>query len=252
MKFDLSAAWNDAMHLLRTNFALLVPIAGIFFFLPTLIFTLSVTEMAEPAANSSATQTLSLLLEYFQSLAPYFFLISIFAIAGNLTMLKLFLGGRDESVGSALKAALILFLPAIIAQFLGSIIMFFGFMLLIVPGLYLSGRLALMSAVIAGENEKNPINAISRSWNLTENNGWWVFLYILIIGLVGAIIQAIISGITGVILGFALSVDIAFTITSAIDAVLSAIVTTVTVCATASIYRQFTGPKQQDYNEVFD
>lgn len=63
-----------------------------------------------------------------------------------------------------------------------SIIILLGFVLLIVPGLYLAGRL-MFACYISVDEKKNAIDSIRDSWFLTKNNGWRIFWKGFVIGL---------------------------------------------------------------------
>ncbi len=252
MKFDLSAAWNDSLHLLRQNSQLLVPLVGIFLFLPALAFALSLPAMAEPPATATSQQVLALMMSYFRDLAPYFFLMGLISLFGNLTILRLFLGDRQSSVGDALKTALVLFLPAIVAQLLSSVTVGIGFMLFIIPGLYLLGRLSVTIAVIAGERQANPITALKRSWEITRDNGWRIVMFIVVIAIVGWLIQAILSGITGLVAALATTPDVALVIVGTLDSLLGALLSAIMICVTAAIYRQLAGHARREIDTVFE
>jgi len=151
MKFDMMAAWDDSIYLLRTNRQILIPIVGLFVFLPTLVMALWIPPMAEPTGTTPA-EIMAEFSDYFLPILPHLMLFGIVSAFGNLVILRLFLGNDNIAVSGAIKAALILFIPVIIAQYMTSFLTMAGFLLLIAPGLYLTGRLSLVIAVIAGEN----------------------------------------------------------------------------------------------------
>jgi len=66
--------------------------------------------------------------------------------------------------------------------FLSMIIMGVGFVFLIVPGLYLSGRLAFVTYLALDKNQ-NAILSIKESWNMTKGCGWKIFGKAFVIGL---------------------------------------------------------------------
>lgn len=89
----------------------------------------------------------------------------------------------------------------IVIQILTGLILGFGFVLLIIPGLYLVGRLALVSPAVADQGLYNPLDAIGTSWNLTRDNGWSIFLFLflvmLVVGITVGIVTLAVSAIVG-------------------------------------------------------
>src|SRR5262245_42341566 len=86
-------------------------------------------------------------------------------------------------------------LPALIAAgIVAAIGVALGLVLLIVPGLYLLTRWALIPAVIVIE-KLGAGDAFNRSWQLTRGYGWSVFGSLLVAFLLYAIAQAILTAV---------------------------------------------------------
>jgi hypothetical protein len=70
--------------------------------------------------------------------------------------------------------------PALLAtSFLTSIIIALGLIAFIIPGIYLTFKL-ILSPVSAVVEDKSPVDAIKRSWNITFGNWWYMFaLFVL-------------------------------------------------------------------------
>ena len=69
-----------------------------------------------------------------------------------------------------------LFLHAILASLVAGVLIFIGFLLLIIPGIYLSLAFApLMYLVI--DQKLGPVDAVQRCWELTKGNRGWLFLF---------------------------------------------------------------------------
>ena len=251
MKFDLSAAWSITVALLRRHQALVIPIAGVFLFLPTLIFSLSIEPMQEVTSNDGM-EVLRRLYEYYLTIMPGALLVGIIALIGNLAITVLFLDEHGISVGEALKLSLVLFIPALVAMIITNIIVGAGLILLIVPGLYLLGRLAILNAVIVGENIKNPLTAVSRTWEMTKGNGWRIFLFFAIVIVIGAIIEAIISGLLNFVFALTLSADLAVTVSAFVSAFLGAVLSVVLLALYAATYLQLKGPTTSALDRTFE
>ncbi len=70
--------------------------------------------------------------------------------------------------------------PALLATtFLTSIIIALGFIAFIIPGIYLLFKL-ILSPVSSVVEDKSPIDAIKRSWNITFGN-WWHLLALFVL-----------------------------------------------------------------------
>jgi hypothetical protein len=118
-------------------------------------------------------------------------------------------------------------LPAlIIAGLLAGLGIAVGLILLIVPGLYLLTRWALIIPVIVLEKRRAG-EAFGRSHELVKGHGWTVFGILVIVFLLAAIVGGIISGILGAILNDFLGFWLGNTIANAIVTPFVAIALTV-------------------------
>ncbi len=70
-----------------------------------------------------------------------------------------------------------------------SVIVSIGLVAFIVPGIYLLIRL-FASPASAVLDKKNPIDALSRSWHMTQGHGWEIFITVLMVGIVLFLISA--------------------------------------------------------------
>ncbi len=87
---------------------------------------------------------------------------------------------------------------AVVAYFLVALIIVVGFILLIVPGIFLACKLAFVPYLVV-DKKMDGIQAISTSWKMTKGYGWQVFLLgllaipIFIAGFICLFIGVIIS-----------------------------------------------------------
>lgn len=88
-------------------------------------------------------------------------------------------GRRDSSVGDLMRFALPVLWPLLGAGILAGIGIGFGFVLLVVPGLYLATIWAVIAPVIVIER-RSIFDAFGRSRRLVKDNGWPVFWTILV------------------------------------------------------------------------
>jgi hypothetical protein len=115
-------------------------------------------------------------------------------------------GRRDSSVGELVSSATPFIGSLIVFSFLSGIGIVIGFILLIIPGLYLMTIWSVGAPAIVVER-KSGLEAFSRSHELVKGQGWdvffvivCVFLIILASGIVAAAIGAAIGGVIGAII----------------------------------------------------
>ena len=80
------------------------------------------------------------------------------------------------------------------------IIVAFGMILLIIPGIWLAVKLSMEFPVVVFER-KNAFSAIGRSWSLTKGNFWRALGTLLVVLLITFIAQLVFGGVVGGILG---------------------------------------------------
>jgi len=202
MKLNYMQCWNGAMSLLVANKEAILAIAGVFIFLPTLLFS----QFVVPPIFNGDEDGNTMLAIY----SAYFSENSLSIIASNLVMsfgsLAVYCAlapSRNNTVAEDLVAALKLFLIYLLANLAIAFIVLPGFLLFIIPGLYLTARLILVPIVIVDQWERNPIEALKKSWSSTRHNGFSILLFILIIAVVGMITVGVLGAVTGVIAGLA-------------------------------------------------
>ncbi len=117
-------------------------------------------------------------------------------------------GRRDYSIGSLFSSVTPVLAPLIGAGILAGIGIAIGFLLLIVPGLFLLTIWAVIAPVIVLERA-GVFDSFGRSRQLVKGHGWQVFgviiVLLLIFFVIRLIISAIIAGIADTYVGFALA-----------------------------------------------
>ena len=236
VKFDMGAAWDDTQQLLKSHSALIATIAGVFFFLPALAFAWFGPAPIEPPANADLNQVMESFRANFRQMIPGQIVVGLFAIIGSAGILRLWLSRTGTSVGEALTFAVTFFPTMVAIQILCGFAIGIGAILLILPGLYLIGRLALVTPAVADRSIYNPFEAIRTSWELTRNNGWAIFFFLFLVGLViviaGLIIGGLVSAIAGSEPGFGRMLG------GFVEAAFGAIGSLVSTAIAAATYRQ--------------
>jgi hypothetical protein len=155
--------WADARHLLRREAPLLLPVAGLFLFLPQLMLARVMAGVPQPAAGMEPAE----LLAMFIAAASM-----VLALIGQTVLLQLLLGGpggRSVTVGGALQSAAPLVVAALAATMMQGLAIVGGFLLLVLPGIYLMARLSLVLPALVAERSQ-PTEAVVHSWKLTEGH----------------------------------------------------------------------------------
>ncbi len=240
MKFDLSAAWNDTIALFNEHKQLLLPLVGVFYFLPEVLSALLITQ-PDQGEYETFEQVIAGLSETFSENWSLMLVMGLITTVGSLAILWLVTGEKGRSVGDAIKVGLVALIPAFLASLLTSVAMGIGFALLIIPGLYLLGRFSVVATSIVAEDIRNPLTAIGRSWELTKGNGWRITLFLIIVAIVGFVLLLLAELIFGGVLNMVLSGEVATTALAFVSAFFSAIFTTIFVLMAAAIYRQISG-----------
>lgn len=180
--------------LLRGDRVLLLPVAGLFYFLPSLALLLMLPDGPVAGANGDAA-ALERLTAYARENAAPILAANVVQLAGAAILFALFAAPGRPTLGEAIGVAARRFIP-----FAGATILCWAAMtlgaLLIVPALYLIGRLFLVGAVAVGEG-RGPIASIVRSVELTDRRGWWCFAAAAVPFFAGQVIVSIAGGFDG-------------------------------------------------------
>jgi hypothetical protein len=234
MKFSYSEVWNDTVALLRANGAIVVALAGVFLFLPNL----AMSHFLPPPTTERPDEVLQLWIEYLNANWHWLLLGRLVTMAGTIALLLLFLDPRGRSVGALIVAAIMILPFFFITGVLMQIMIVVGLILLIVPGLYLIGRLLLVAPALVAENIRNPIAAISRSFDLTRGNGWAVLGLFLLVAVAGLVIVAVIGLLLGILFIAVAGHDFGVLLTQIVQAIGQAAFGAVVTALVAALYRQ--------------
>ncbi|MEA2641221.1 MAG: hypothetical protein QOF51_2615 [Chloroflexota bacterium] len=122
-------------------------------------------------------------------IAGLFFLITVvIGTVVGLGWMKITLrlvDGQPTSIGDLFNSWN-LFLSFFIASIVVGIVVELGYLLLFVPGIFLSVRLAFFGYAIVDQGV-GPFEAVQRSWDLTRGRFWSIFLLEIVLFLINAI-----------------------------------------------------------------
>lgn len=272
MKFDMSAAWRDATAMMQGNREVLLIVAGIFFFLPSLISGLVMPDMQDILVDMENPEAMQArLLAVYTSYGWLFLLTLLAQLVGYLSLLGLLRDDAKPTVGEALKGGLIGLLPAIGTYLAFSIGVAIAFTALIalatltgVPAIaavvgllafvgliYLMVKVSLSLPVIAIDKVLNPLKVLARSWKLTKGNSVRLFLFYLLIWIVYFVV-AIVLGLVLAAVAFVVGATIFTMLNAVLSGLISAGVSIVFVSVLAAIHRQLAGPSAAAVSQTFD
>jgi hypothetical protein len=194
MKLSYSAAWQETLALLRAHGSTIAALAGVFLFLPALLIG---HFLPRPEADDMA-RLIVLMREYMTENWPWLLLETLVNMVGVLAILRLAFPRGNPTVAGVIAAAAALLPFYFLANLLTGLMIGLGFVLLIAPGIYLIGRLAVFGAVMVAEERRNPIDAIRRSFELTRGNGWAVAGLVIIVAVAGVVAMGAANAILGI------------------------------------------------------
>jgi hypothetical protein len=238
MRFSYSQVWNETVDLLRSNAAIVLAMAGVFIFLPMLL----ASHFLPPPTTDKPAELIDLWREYVSVNWYWLVLHWLVSAVGAISLLLLFLDARGRSVGALIAAAILILPFYFVASLISGLIVCIGLLFLIVPGLYLLGRLVLVGPEVVVAGQRNPITAISRSFELTKGNGWAVLGLILLVWIAGAVIVGVIGMLLGIIFLSAAGQDIGTLLTQIVQSLGSTVLEAVLIALIAALYRRLSGP----------
>ena len=182
-KLDYRAVWTDARALLAAHKEAIAAIAGFFIFMSTWISAFLVPPLIVENLDDS-NQAILEISRYFEANWRVLVPTMLVTIYGSLSLYVLMSGRPLAKVGDALGIAAALFVPYLFASLLVGWATLAGFFLLIIPGLYLSGRFAILPAVIAQDGGGGINNSVIRTWRVTSNCGWSILFLMLVVAVI--------------------------------------------------------------------
>lgn len=276
MKFDMGAAWSEAMRLVSTNRQVVLIVAGVFFFLPYAIFMMitgdqmAAIEAGAGAGDADPEAAMQALMGFYAGIWWLVLLVTIVQAIGMLGLLALLRDRSRPTVGEAIGIGAKSLLPYLAAQIVVSLLL--GLVVLVpiaigaagsitgavIAGLaalvvliYLFTKFSLAAPVIVIERVLNPLAALGRSWRLTKGNSLrlWLFYFLLIVAVM--VVGIVISIVVGLVLALA-GPEAALAGDALVAALLNAVWATIFLAALASAHRQLAGEAPETVSEAFE
>lgn len=271
MKLDSNLAWQDAQAAIKGNREVLLALAGVFFFIPTLAFTLLYPQPQTPAAMTPEQATTAI-QSFYRDAFPFLLPVLAAQIVGAMSVLTLFTDRSRPTVAGALGHGVVdavVFLAAMLLFWIAS-----GVTLGLLVGLVaLSGvvalatlvtaaalgfmlycmvRLTLVMPVIAVEGARNPIVALRRGWVLSRGNAARIVLIVVLLFLVYMVISVALTAVGGLLFAFVLGIKAGQIATAVLTAAAGAVFTLYVIAMLAMIHRQLAGSSPQTVAATFD
>lgn len=236
-KLSFDAAWADLVAISKTNASVLAILAGAFLLLPNfaeLLFAPS------PNIKSLDLHGLRQMEEYYQQNALVLLLCNLPVWLGSAAILSLLLDPRRLTVGDALKSGLRLLPSVVVLNWLTQFMIVSGLLLLLVPGLYLIGRLMLAAPAQMAERIGNPFRAIGRSFALSTGNGWRIAGFVALVVVVAIIVASAANAVFGIVFSLVLPKDVLGEVLALLRSAIAATTALLLLLVGAALYRQQT------------
>jgi hypothetical protein len=231
---DAGRAWSDAMRLLNGQREILLTITGFFILLPTLLLN-----VLRPFVASGARDTLlQEWLTWSNANFHWIMLVAILAALGRLAILILLLETGRPTVGEALSAGARLLILFVVMNLLIGLMWLGGFLLFVIPLLYVIGRTFLAEAAFVAERARGPVAGIARAVEASQGNGWRIFGTVALIWVAGMILRAALGSVVGVIAALAGGTGFDRFLIGLVDAGIGAGVSLVLMLVSVAMWRQ--------------
>jgi Membrane domain of glycerophosphoryl diester phosphodiesterase len=271
MRFDSSKAWNEAAQSVAANRDVLLALAGVFMVLP--LFALAVfVPQPEPPAGAKPEQLLELLGTYYSKTWPAYLAAALINMVGSLSMLALFTDPSRPTVGQAIRlgamgtpsviAAQILMgmglavaamIPVTLASVLGvPALAVVAVAAALALAVWVWVRFSLVAPAVMVDGLKNPIDAMQRSWHLTQGNAGRLLAFLVLVGIAFLVSIFIVQMVIGLVLSLIMPGEAASVGTALVSAVLQAVMSVYFVGVFAASHRQLAGPEAQAQAREFE
>lgn len=267
--FDSSRAWSQASQAVTANLEVVLALAGVFFLLPMLAFSLFFPA-PETTAGMSEQQIVAMVGGYYKAIAPAVIPMALLQGLGTLALMCLLDSARRPTVGGAIRGGARGLLPYLVVQ-IGLGLVMGGIALLVVGGLgavgglpggflgiaitllviaVLSVRLSVTAPVIAVEHVFNPLAAAARSWALTRGQtarllGFYALLLVVVL------VVSIFANVLTIPFSLLLPAEPARLVAQAVQALVASATVVYSAAILAQVHAQLTGPSQDAQADLF-
>lgn len=270
-KLDSSLAWKTATRLVATNRDVLMAIAGVFFLLPGLAFSIFVPE-PQMAPGTPPGRMMEIMADAWTSSLPLLIIVTLLQMAGTVTVLIVMTDPDRPTVAQAIARGFRALGPYVLAQIIVGGALGMAFLVLVsaaaltgvqaigavvilaafVAMVWCSLRMALVAPVLAIEGERNPIQALRRSWALTQGNSGRLLAFLVLLGLLFAVVYGLAMMLVGVVLVLTTGGELQRVLTAAVSSAITSGALIYFIAVLAAVYRQLGGPNTSEIRSIFD
>lgn len=270
-QLDISEAWKSATRMVAANRDVLGAIAGVFILLPNLVFSFFFPEPQIPPALPPREQ-IALLGQAYSRAAPLLLPMSLIQMAGMLIVIIVMTDRSRPTVSTAIRHGVVATLPYFGAQILVVVLLAVVFtlfmalagaigntavasvlvMLVFVVAATIGLRMALVAPVLACEQERNPVVAMRRSWQLTQGSALRLASFLLLALLLFMVIYGVIMLFAGVLLALTASGEVQRIGVAIVSSVLTAGAMVYAGAILAAVHHQLAGPTEAGVASTFD
>jgi hypothetical protein len=271
MKLEMNRAWSHAMALVKANKDVVFVVAGVFFFLPYLVFLTAMPDMAAMGDPATADAAFEQMGAFYADAWWAMLLISIIQGVGMLGLLALLTDHRRPTVGQALKIGAGKILPYLAAYILlamavgmvavlliggsaatGSVAVgLVGLLAAFALAAYAFVKFSLVAPVLVKEGVGNPVSALKRSWQLTKGNSLRLFAFYFLLLIAVFVLMAVISIVIGLLLALVGPDAEAFG-SALLGSLMNAVWATVFLAVLAAVHDQLGGTSRAQISETFE
>lgn len=245
-KLDFTEVWNDALVLLRTHKEAVLAIAGLFLFIPTWVDAYLVG-VFDISGVKTIPAIIAALNAYWVENGAIILPTTLISMVGGFALYVLMICQDLPRVGDALVIAFKRFPLYFLVSLCAGIFIIIGFVGLILPGFYLSARFAPLPSIMAAGQSNGVFDSLRRSWHLTQDVGWAIFLLtfiVTVVGLISIIVAELLVGLPLKLLGEG---DAAQFIEAGFSSLFDASLDTLMIALGVAIYRHL---KSQDVAQI--
>lgn len=177
MSFSFAGAFAAALSAWRGARDLLVPVAGVFFFLPALALALFLPQLDSAGLEGEALG--DALLAWYGSVIHWFALQLLVQLFGSAVVLVLMLDPDRPTLGEAMARALRLLLRLVLGSLAATLLIVAGLLLFILPGLYAAGRAFLVLPTLVAERDRGVADGLDSAFRHTRGHAWLLLLLAL-------------------------------------------------------------------------
>lgn len=271
MKFDSNLAWKQATAAISANREVVFALAGVFFLLPGLAMALFFPA-PEPTAGMDEKAAMAMVTGYYTSILPVAIPMVLFQAAGTLALLTLLTDRRGPTVGEAIGDGVKGVLPYFAAQIILGIgigivggavlaisaatgapaIAAVGLAIVAAMAIYAFIKTSLVAPVIAVEQERNPIAALRRSWNLTKGNSVRIAVFYLLVAVAFLVVILVVTALVGILASLIAGERGAEVTGAVVSSALNAVMALYFVAIIAAVHRQLAGSSPEADSATFD